>query len=237
MEDDRIAEKCASADREASIPVLDRFVARLEVSRTYPCPVVSILTFWAGLIALTVVDKVTGTTPVVASRLYAVAWALVVGLELGRDVWVQRHRYASPRWLQALDAAVGHEVTVHALGEWLGDCVSAPMAEIRTLDQVMADDAARTPQDEALDIPPHEMERIVHDMLTREYTKTLDEPVPALSHKTPRVLACTKAGRVKVADWLKYIENGAAKSGTADPMGTYDFTWMWEELGLSDLRR
>jgi hypothetical protein len=50
----------------------------------------------------------------------------------------------------------------------------------------MADDAARTPQDEALDIPPHEMERIVHDMLTREYTKTLDEPVPALSHKTPR---------------------------------------------------
>ena len=81
------------------------------------------------------------------------------------------------------------------------------------------------------------MERIVHDKLTREYTKTLDEPVPALSHKTPRVLACTKAGRVKVADWLKYIENGAAKSGTADPMGTYDFTWMWEELGLSDLRR
>src|SRR3546814_5758790 len=75
------------------------------------------------------------------------------------------------------------------MGEWLGDCVSAPMAEIRTLDQVMADDAARTPQDEALDIPPHEMERIVHDMLTREYTKTLDEPVPALSHKTPRVLA------------------------------------------------
>ena len=60
---------------------------------------------------------------------------------------------------------------------------------------------------------------------------------PFLSHKTPRVLACTKAGRVKVADWLKYIENGAAKSGTADPMGTYDFTWMWEELGLSDLRR
>lgn len=115
MEDDRIAEKCASADREASIPVLDRFVARLEVSRTYPCPVVSILTFWAGLIALTVVDKVTGTTPVVASRLYAVAWALVVGLELGRDVWVQRHRYASPRWLQALDSAVGHEVAVHAL--------------------------------------------------------------------------------------------------------------------------
>ena len=75
MENDRNAKRCALADRKESVPVLDRFVARLEVSRTYPCPVVSILTFWAGLIALTVVDKVTGTTPVVASRLYAVAWA------------------------------------------------------------------------------------------------------------------------------------------------------------------
>ena len=144
---------------------------------------------------------------------------------------------AGRKLIVEVNSAARAERAITQMGEWLGDCVSAPMAEIRTLDQVMADDAARTPQDEALDIPPHEMERIVHDMLTREYTKTLDEPVPALSHKTPRVLACTKAGRVKVADWLKYIENGAAKSGTADPMGTYDFTWMWEELGLSDLRR
>ena len=144
---------------------------------------------------------------------------------------------AGRKLIVEVNSAARAERAITQMGEWLGDCVSAPMAEIRTLDQVMADDAARTPQDEALDIPPHEMERIVHDMLTREYTKTLDEPVPALSHKTPRVLACTKAGRVKGADWLKYIENGAAKSGTADPMGTYDFTWMWEELGLSDLRR
>ena len=74
-------------------------------------------------------------------------------------------------------------------------------------------------------------------MLTREYTKTLDELVPALGHKTPRALACMKAGRAKVADWLKYIENGAAKSGAGEPMATYDFTWMWQELGLIDLRR
>ena len=144
---------------------------------------------------------------------------------------------AGRKLIVEVNSAARAERAITQMGEWLGDCVSAPMAEIRTLDQVMADDAARTPQDEALDIPPHEMERIVHDMLTREYTKTLDEPVPALGHKTPRALARTKSGRTKVADWLKYIENGAAKSGAADPMGTYDFTWMWEELGLSDLRR
>ncbi|KMS50661.1 MULTISPECIES: DUF2384 domain-containing protein [Sphingomonadaceae] len=136
-----------------------------------------------------------------------------------------------------VNSAARAEQAIIQIREWLGDSVSAPMTEIRTLAQIMADDAARAPQDETLDIPPHEMERIVHDMLTREYTKTLDEPVPALGHKTPRALARTKAGRTKVADWLKYIENGAAKSDAADPMGTYDFTWMWAELGLSDLRR
>lgn len=61
--------------------------------------------------------------------------------------------------------------------------------------------------------------------------------VPALGNKTPRALARTKAGRAKVADWLKYIENGAAKSGVGEPMATYDFTWMWQELGIIGLRR
>ncbi len=136
-----------------------------------------------------------------------------------------------------VNSAARAEQAITQMREWLGDCVSTPMTEIRTMAQFMADDAARAPQEETLDIPPNEMERIVHEMLTREYTKTLDEAVPALGNKTPRALARTKAGRAKVADCLKYIENGAAKSGTGEPMATYDFTWMWQELGIIDLRR
>lgn len=136
-----------------------------------------------------------------------------------------------------VNSAARAERAIVQMREWMGDSLGAPMTEIRTLAQVMADDAARASQHEALDIPPHEMERIVHDMLTREYAKTLDEPVPALDHKSPRALARTKAGRTKVADWLKYLENGSARSGVADPMASYDFTWMWEELGLIELRR
>ncbi|WP_298273826.1 MULTISPECIES: hypothetical protein [Alphaproteobacteria] len=97
--------------------MLDRLIARMEVSRTYPIPVGSILTFWPGLIALTAVGKLTGAAPVTAGRLYVLAWLVVMGLELGRDVWVQGHRYASPRWLQAVEAAVGRDVTLHALAE------------------------------------------------------------------------------------------------------------------------
>src|SRR3546814_1382959 len=64
------------------------------------------------------------------------------------------------------------------------------------------------------------MERIVHAMLTREYIKVLDEPVPMLGDKSPRQLVKTKAGRTKVAEWLKILENGAARAKN-DPMATY----------------
>jgi hypothetical protein len=144
---------------------------------------------------------------------------------------------AGRKLIVEVNSAARAERAIAQMREWLGDCLDTPMTEIRTLAQVMADDAARAPQKEALDIPPDQMERIVHDMLTREYTKTLDEPVPALGHKTPRALARTKAGRPKVAEWLKYIENGAGKVGVGDPMASYDFTWMWDELGLIELRR
>ena len=57
-----------------------------------------------------------------------------------------------------------------------------------------------------------EMQRIVGEMIDRQYRQVLDEPVPVLGNKTQRQMAKTKAGQVKVAEWLKYIENMTAKS-------------------------
>ena len=57
--------------------MLDRLIARMEVSRTYPLPVISILTFWPGLIALMIVTQMTGAAPVTAGRLYVLAWLVV----------------------------------------------------------------------------------------------------------------------------------------------------------------
>jgi hypothetical protein len=86
-----------------------------------------------------------------------------------------------------------------------------------------------------LDIPLAEMQRIVGEMMDRQYRQVLDEPVPALGNKSPRQTAKTKAGRIKVAEWLKYIENMTAKSGN-EQMAEYSFAWMWDELGVADLR-
>lgn len=75
-------------------------------------------------------------------------------------------------------------------------------------------------------------------MLERHYRQTLDEPVPSLGNMTPREAVRTASGRKKVATWLKDIENTTARALKNDDAGaTYDFGWMWHELGITTLRK
>ncbi|MEP9404572.1 hypothetical protein ABLE43_22470, partial [Sphingomonas sp. VNH70] len=78
----------------------------------------------------------------------------------------------------------------------------------------------------------------IHDMLDRQYRATLDEPIGMLGDITPRAAAKTAAGRDRLAAWVKHLENrSGAKPDPSDPMVTYDFTWMWRELGIENLRK
>lgn len=100
----------------------------------------------------------------------------------------------------------------------------------------MASRSAARPQ--APDIPEAERRAIAHDYLEGYYRRVLDEPVPALDGETPRAAVKTASGRLKVAEWLKLIENKTAMSGDHDSaMASYDFSWLCAELGISDLRR
>ena len=66
----------------------------------------------------------------------------------------------------------------------------------------------------------------------------LDEPIPALGNKSPRAAVRTAKGRARVVDWLKTLENHTAKLASHnDEMATYDFSWLWAELGVNELRR
>jgi hypothetical protein len=124
------------------------------------------------------------------------------------------------------------------LADWLEGLVGNPLTEIRTLEQMLADGASDASEDAKLALDPQDMERMVHAMLDREYATALDDPVPMLGGKTPRALVRNKAGRARVAEWLKFLENGTARAhGSGDPMASYDFTWMWTELGIADLRK
>ena len=45
-------------------------------------------------------------------------------------------------------------------------------------------------------------------------------------------------GRAKVVDGLKTLENHTAKfAGSNDEMATYNFNWLWTELGVNELKR
>jgi hypothetical protein len=66
----------------------------------------------------------------------------------------------------------------------------------------------------------------------------LDEPVAALRGETPRAAVKSESGRIRVAEWLKMMENQTAKAGDHNSaMASYSFSWLWTELGISELRR
>jgi hypothetical protein len=74
--------------------------------------------------------------------------------------------------------------------------------------------------------------------MDRHYRGVLDQPVPMLGGGTPRAAIKTDSGRIKVAEWLKMMEDRTAKSGDHNSaMASYDFSWLWTELGVNELRR
>jgi hypothetical protein len=122
------------------------------------------------------------------------------------------------------------------LSEVLDGLVIQPLVEVQTLEQCMATrDPAPTPN---LNLSEEERRAIIHDGLDRHYRDLLDQPIPMLGNKSPRAAVKTAKGRAKVVDWLKTLENHTAKfTGSNDEMATYDFSWLWAELGVDELRR
>jgi Protein of unknown function (DUF2384) len=111
-----------------------------------------------------------------------------------------------------------------------------PSVKTESVEQIMAKRDVAEPQE--LAIPEEEHSAIIHDQMDRHYRSVLNEPVPALGGQTPRAAAKTESGRVKVAEWLKMMENRTAKSGEHNSaMASYNFGWLWTELGISELRR
>jgi hypothetical protein len=122
------------------------------------------------------------------------------------------------------------------LSRILAGRVGQPSVRTETAEQIFASRAADMSMQ--LDIPEEEHCAIIHDQMNRHYRSVLDEPVPMLGGETPRAAVKTVSGRIKVAEWLKMMENQTAKSGDHDSaMASYNFSWLWTELGVSELRR
>lgn len=79
-------------------------------------------------------------------------------------------------------------------------------------------------------IDDDEQVSVVQAHLTAQYRKTLKTRIPMLGDKTPRMAMRSKAGKQQVIDWLTYLEDNTQMPDRDMP--PYDFTWMWQELGL-----
>jgi len=125
------------------------------------------------------------------------------------------------------------------IGTALDELVRTPLTEIRTVEQVMAEQAEEKAAAVSSDILPEIVEQeAIHQLFDRHYRETLDQPVGMLNERTPRQAVRTPAGQRKVAEWLKYLENqSAGRPDPTNPLTTYNFEWMWKELGILDLRR
>ena len=119
----------------------------------------------------------------------------------------------------------------------LGDLVGAPLTQRQTVEQALAErsDRGRAPQ--ASGLGPEEERQAVHAALDQHYRRQLDEPIPALGNVSPRRAAKSVKGRGKLVAWLKLLENHAAKQDPAEPMASYDLSWIWRELDVADLRK
>lgn len=134
-----------------------------------------------------------------------------------------------------VNSATRAKRAIAMLREAAGELLMAPLTQIQTVDQMMAQE--RGGPRATSEIPPEIQTEVVHATLDKQYRAVLDQPVPMLGNVTPRAAARTKSGREKVAVWLKHIENHSRQRKATDPMATYDFTWMWRELKVEDLRR
>ena len=123
------------------------------------------------------------------------------------------------------------------ISERLGTLVTQPLTEMQTLDQIKSTQPIR-PTPPPLDLSPEERRTIIHDSLDKHYMQMISDPIPMLGNKSPRSAAKTTDGRTKVGAWLKTLENHSAKfQDRSNPMATYDFSWLWAELNVSDQRR
>ena len=121
----------------------------------------------------------------------------------------------------------------------LGDLVTKHLSVHQTLEQVMAEKHNRPSPGKQQELPPEVESQVIEDVYDQHYRKVLDKPLPMLDGKSPRAAAKTPEGRAKVVKWLKILEMKGARARQSKPIGyyDYDFTWMWQELGVASLRK
>ena len=175
-----------------------------------------------------------GASPPPRRQVGAIAWG--VSMDDGTPV-LGNVELSGRALVLSVSSAERAERGAALIGNRLGNLVTVPLTTIETVDQAIAASRGGA-TDKSPAVPSEVATPLVHDMLDRQYRATFDQPVGMLGNVTPRTAAKTPAGRDRLVAWLKHLENRSASQPDAtDPMATYDFNWLWRELGVENLRR
>jgi len=117
------------------------------------------------------------------------------------------------------------------LRDVLGDAVGSAVTVYQPPDLVRESGEGAQPH-LSEELSAEELASIKQALFDRHYRETIRSRIPALGDKTPRQALRSKVGRQKVLDWLKEMERGEARRADQAGEEPYDFTWMWQELGL-----
>jgi hypothetical protein len=115
--------------------------------------------------------------------------------------------------------------------------VADPDIQTESVQKVLASAPAGRSDPPRSGLSSEDERAFVREAIEQHYMKVLDEPVPMLGDLTPRQAARSAKGREQLCEWLKYLENSAARQQIGSVMSSDDLAWMWDELGIADLRR
>lgn len=125
------------------------------------------------------------------------------------------------------------------LAELLGGLIGEPLTGMQTVEQAIAENREKRGEENVPPeaVPPEIAGPLLEQFMDGHYQQCLSQPIGMLDGKTPRQAVRSKKGREQVVAWLKYLENTTARRARDEEAAAYDFTWMWEELGIADLRK
>jgi hypothetical protein len=122
------------------------------------------------------------------------------------------------------------------LEDLAGSCISIltrRVADPQSMMQQSKRSKSKTAKQSAIpDIDPQEFSKLIEGVIRKTYANWCDEPVPALSNKTPRQAIQTSAGLERVKGLLRSYQTGENEQAKKQGRPEVSYEFLWVALGI-----
>jgi hypothetical protein len=122
------------------------------------------------------------------------------------------------------------------LEDLAGSCLSIltrRVADSQSMMQQSKRSKSKTAKQSAIpDIDPQEFSKLIEGVIRKTYANWCDEPVPALSNKTPRQAIQTSAGLERVKGLLRSYQAGENEQAKKQGRPEVSYEFLWIALGI-----